>query len=119
MLVSSTSMNAAMATTTAISQGLTWGRQGSAAETGDNSIGGSLSAIFAVLIIALEDGLWPVSVNLVLHFGITVTYGKNHKDTKTQRKAASTNYFLRPFFVSLWFLIMSPYLRTPVLSERC
>src|SRR5256885_13024817 len=32
MLVSSTSMNAAMATTTAISQGLTWGRQGSATE---------------------------------------------------------------------------------------
>jgi len=23
--------------------------------------------------------------NEVLHFGITVTYGKNHKDTKTQR----------------------------------
>src|SRR5437899_10949412 len=47
MLVSSTSMNAAMATTTAISQGLTWGRQGSATEIGDNSIGGSLSTIFA------------------------------------------------------------------------
>src|SRR5438093_12810853 len=117
MLVSSTSMNAAMATTTAISQGLTWGRQGSAAETGDNSIGGSLSAIFAVLIIALEDGLWPVSVNLVLHFGITVTYGKNHKDTK---KGRINELFLAAFlcvFVSLWFLIMSPYLRTPVLSE--
>ncbi len=40
-------MNAAIATTTAISQGLTCGRQGSATDTGDNSIGGSLSAIFA------------------------------------------------------------------------
>ena len=35
--------------------------------------------------------------NLVLHFVITVTYGKNHKDTKTQRKAASKNPFIAAF----------------------
>src|SRR5213596_714523 len=33
-----------------------------------------------------------------------------------QRKAARNNSLMRPFFVSLWFLIMSPYFRTPVLS---
>src|SRR5881628_1241028 len=41
---------------------------------------------------------------LVLHFVITVTYGKNHKDTKTQSKAASKNLFIAAFlcvFVSL------------------
>src|SRR5213596_1360268 len=29
---------------------------------------------------------------------------RNHKDTKTQRKAARNNSLMRPFFVSLWFL---------------
>ena len=52
--------------------------------------------------------------HLVLHFLITVTYGKNHKDTKTQRKAASKNRLLRPFFVSLWFL---PYVT--VFANNC
>src|SRR5207247_9422318 len=30
-------------------------------------------------------------------------YGKNHKDTKTQRKAARNKSLMRPFFVSLCF----------------
>jgi len=46
-----------------------------------------------------------------------VTYGKNHKDTK---KGRIKELFFAAFlcvFVSLWFLIMSPYLRTPVLRH--
>src|SRR5881397_3821475 len=59
---------------------------------------------------------------LMKFFGILgyVTYAKNHKDTKTQRKAASKNLFIAAFlcvFVSLWFLHTSPYLRITVLRR--
>src|SRR6516164_1283445 len=54
MLVSSTSMKAAMATTTAINQGLTSGRQTAAEGTGDSSAGGFCSAMLGIPVIALE-----------------------------------------------------------------
>src|SRR5881409_3970613 len=64
-----------------------------------------LSGVSRTLIsrISIRDSNHADELRMVPQtaFVNTVTYGKNHKDTRTQRKAAINDSLMRPFFVSL------------------